>query len=526
MTQQAAAFTRPDPSLASLLGSAGFPASVDPSRPALRWDGGSLTYSEFKGRVLRAAAGLLDRGLKPGDRVAAVLSNRPETFELLFACAYTGLVLVPINFRFTAHELKGILEDCSPRILVTQERFAAVAGAAVEGLDIDVLILSDDPNDGGHELAGLAATDSLVGAYETRDPLLILYTSGTSGRPKGVVHTHATVLAHAETQIVYYREFSRDTVLLVNAPLYNASGIYDFAPPTFMAGGEVCLMPSGGWSAADFAARVDQWGVTLVLLFPLMLQALLDADREAEISLVSLRHALTGGDQLPAATLRAFAARWSHFRLATTYGLTEGGLLTYSEDSELLEHPESVGRAVTGLRIVDDDGHDVPDGSVGEILAGGSCRFPGYFNAPELTSRMLRADGWLATGDLGRRDRDGYVYIEGRKKDLIISGGQNIYPAEIEHVLSHHPAVHEVAVIGVPDSKWGEAVCAVIVPRDDHVLSAGEVRDHVTAHLASYKKPRYVQFVDQLPRSSLTYVLKAELRERFADLEARTTASR
>jgi fatty-acyl-CoA synthase len=502
-----------------MLGATGYPARVDPDKVAVRWDGGHRTYRELKTRALRIAHALADRGLVPGDRVAVLLPNRPEVLELLFACAYGGLTLVPINFRFAAEEVRLVLDDSEPRLLLTEERLAATArdaAAAVPGTEL--LVLSDGDGDRGLDQLGLVGSDELGGGYPTVDPLLMLYTSGTSGRPKAVVLEHRTILWHTMMQISHYPHFDQEMKLLVNGPFYNASGIYDLTPPTFFVGGEVCLLPSGGWTPAALARRVADWRITHLLMYPSTILRLLEADSAAPVALKSLKFVLIGGEHLPAATVFQFTDRWDHFVTATAYGLTEGGLVTYIEGDDLRAHPESVGRAVVEMRIVDEGGDELPVGEIGEVLVGGGTIFSGYFNAPELTAGAKLPNGWLATGDLGWCDGKGYYHISGRKKDMIISAAQNIFPAEIEHVLSHHPAIREVAVIGVPDRQWGEAVCAVVVPEPDSRLTAEVVTDYARARLASYKKPRHVVFVDHLPRSSLTYVLKEELRMQLRDI--------
>jgi len=513
-------FADPGPSFASLLGATAFPARVDPDKVAIRWDSGQRTYSELRDRALRIAEALRVRGVGRGDRVAVLLPNRSEVLELMFACAYAGLTLVPINFRFAPAEIGHVLDDCSPRLLLTQESLVNSARAGAAGGGTEVLVMGDVDEEHALERIGLLGPERLSGGYPTQDPLLMLYTSGTSGRPKAVVLEHRTILWHTMMQISHYPSFGQEMTMLVNGPFYNASGIYDLTPPTLFVGGEVALLPSGGWTPEGLAERVSAWGVTHLLMFPSTILRLLESDRRERLGLESLRFVLIGGEHLPASTVFQFTDRWDHFVTATAYGLTEGGLVTYIEGEELRAHPESVGRAVVEMRIVDEGGEELPAGDIGEVLVGGGTIFSGYFNAPELTAGAKLPNGWLATGDLGWRDDAGYYYISGRKKDMIISAAQNIFPAEIEHVLSHHPEIREVAVIGVPDPKWGEAVCAVVVPEPGSALTAELVVDYAKERLASYKKPRHVVFVDELPRSSLTYVLKSQLREQLRDIGA------
>jgi fatty-acyl-CoA synthase len=525
MTRPFSFFAEPGPSFASLLGATGFPPPVDPTRVAVRWDSGELTYAELKDRALRIGQAFTDRGLRRGDVVAVLVRNRPEVLEILFACAYAGLTLVPINFRFAPEEVRLVLDDCRPKLLVTEDRLASTARAAsARADDVELLVLTSDADDGALGRVGLLAADQLTGAYPTVDPLLMLYTSGTSGRPKAVVIEHQKILWHSMFQIAHYRFFDEQMVLLINGPFYNASGIYDLTLATFLVGGQVCVLPSGGWTPEGFARRIDEWQITHLLMYPSMIQRLLEADRNEPLPMESVKFVLIGGEALPAATAVRFMDRWDHFVSGMTYGLTEGGLVTYTENEGMRAKPESVGRAVVEIRIVGEQGDELPPGEIGEVLVGGGTIFSGYFNAPDLTAEAKLESGWLATGDLGWCDEDGYYYISGRKKDMIISGAQNIFPAEIEHVLSHHPAIREVAVIGVPDDQWGEAVCAVVVAEPGSGLTPQDVTDYARDHLASYKKPKHVVFLDELPRSSLTYVLKTELREQFIDIGKRESA--
>ena len=262
------------------------------------------------------------------------------------------------------------------------------------------------------------------------------------------------------------------------------------------------------------AEHIRRWGVTHTIVFPSMMEPMIRADQESPLDLGTLKLVVTGGENCPVAAVQRFRSRWPHLSVAIGYGSTEVGLASLIMNDEIGAHPGSVGRPAGGaaIKVVGERGEDVPAGSVGEIWMAADTAFSGYLNAPELNAETFR-DGWVASGDLGRLDDDGYLYIEGRKKDVIISGGQNIYPAEIENVLSQCDDLLEVAVIGVQDARWGEAVCAVVVPRPGRDVTAAQVIAHVTGHLASYKKPRFVVFVDHLPRNAVGKVNKRDLRD-------------
>lgn len=265
------------------------------------------------------------------------------------------------------------------------------------------------------------------------------------------------------------------------------------------------------------AEYIDRWGATHAIIFPTMIPPMLEADAQSTMGLESMRHVGIGGEQTPDLIMRRFHERWPHIGRAIGYGLSEGGLITHILDDDIAAHPGSVGRAVPyqTMKVIGPDGRDLPRGELGEICTAGDAVMSGYWNAPDLTTEAI-VDGWLRTGDIGRIDEDGYLYIEGRKRDMIISKGQNVYPAEIEAVLLSHPSVRQAAVVGVPDDEFGEAVCAVLVLHPDAELEVADCASYVSERIASYKKPRYVLYRDQLPISVNNKVLKRELAEEIA----------
>lgn len=499
------------PSVPWILGTDQLPGHIWPDKVALLWGDQQRTYGELRDRALRLAAGLRRLGVERGDRIATYLLSRGETFELYFACAYAGVTLVPANFRLTARELAHVLRDSGARLLLTQHDLAAAAGAAVAELDgMKTLVLADDES--GPEYDALLDGAPLPPPYQPSDPHIVLYTSGTTGMPKGVMLDHHAIVWFAMQQATLYPHWDESMVNLINAPLYGAA-LNEQTIPSFLVGATVAIMPSRGWSPERFARLVDRWQVTHVVIFPSMMEPLLEADQREAIGLSTLKMVITGGENCPTALMRRFRTRWPHPSLRVLYGMTETGIITEIVDDEIERVPESVGRpfGLQAVRVVDDEGYDVPRGAVGEVWTAGGALCSGFLGAPELTAEVLR-DGWLATGDLGRFDEHGYLYIEGRKKDMIISSGQNIYPAEIENVLAHHGGLSDWTVIGVPDAERGEAVCAVIVPKDPSSLTAQDVLDHLVANLASYKKPKHIVIVDELPRNATGKVLKDQLR--------------
>jgi fatty-acyl-CoA synthase len=325
---------------------------------------------------------------------------------------------------------------------------------------------------------------------------------------------HTNILWFAFQQAVRYKEMDSEMVMLIISPTFNTAGINEQSIPTFLVGGTVVMFPSRGWSAEKMSDYIDRYGVTHTLCYPSMLEPFLDADSRREIGLKSVKNMLTGGENVPPAALSRFRKRWPHVSIIVGFGGTENGCPTTIQDGEIDRHPSSVGRVTMGItvRIQDADGNPLPQGEVGEIWVAGPSVVSGYWNAPELTASVTR-DGWMNTGDIGFLDADGYMYLRGRSRDLIISKGQNIYPAEIENVLSENDDLLEFTVVGVPDEEFGEAVCAVVVAKPDRTVTAEDVIDFVRGRLASYKKPRHLVFVDKIPRNPGLKVLKKETAE-------------
>lgn len=516
MTQSAASpnptFDSSAVSVAWMLGADSLPSHVDPDHQALVWESEVRTYAELRSRALALARALREKGAVPGDVVAAHLLNRGETFELYFACAYAGLTFVPVSWRLTSREIGMILSDCTPRVVFSQPDVAdAIRGPASE-LGIELVMLEDHAS--GADYDRLASGEPIGPPFARAEPHMILYTSGTTGRPKGVMMGHMNIFWFAFQQAVRYPEMDSDTVMLIISPTFNTAGINEQSIPTFLIGGTVAILPSRGWSAERMSDCIDRYGVTHALIYPSMLEPFLDADSRHEIGMKSVKFFLTGGENVPPATLSRFRRRWPHISMLIAYGGTENGCPTSIQDEELDRHPGSVGRVTLGisLRIQDADGNPLPQGDVGEIWVAGGSVVKGYWNAPELTASVTR-DGWMNTGDVGFLDQDGYLYLRGRSRDLIISKGQNIYPAEIENVLSENDDLLEFTVVGVPDPEFGEAVCAVVVAKPDRTLTADDVIDFVRERLASYKKPRHVVFVEEIPRNTGRKVLKKDAAE-------------
>ncbi|AZO07906.1 long-chain fatty acid--CoA ligase [Mesorhizobium sp. M3A.F.Ca.ET.080.04.2.1] len=498
--------------VSSILGDYGPQALQRPDKLALLWEHGSRTYAQLRQRALRLASALREMGLETGDRVASLLFNRGETFELYFACAYAGLTFVPVSFRLTSPEIASILNDCQARIVFTEPELMSLLDGALPSLGRQPHIVEMKADAGGAVFEQFATTTSPIARPIATDVQMILYTSGTTGRPKGVAMRSQAIVWCAMQQVTQFRHLDHNAVMLLNAPMFNTAAMNESSIPTFFVGGTVAIMPSRGWSARRLTDLIERWRVTHVLMFPSMFRELIAADNEERIPLSTMSWWYTGGENCPPALMAEVRRRWQHVSLTISYGSTESGMATLIEGDDIEKHPGSVGRVAPGqsIRLLDANGVDVPIGEVGEVWTAGPSVMANYWESPQLDAETVR-DGWLKIGDLARMDDEGWIYIVGRTKDLIISKGQNIYPAEIENAVRQHPAVLDVAVVGVPDAEFGEAVCACVMLRKGASAGKDEILAFALQRLASYKKPRHLLFLDAFPVRNTTKVDKVEL---------------
>jgi fatty-acyl-CoA synthase len=461
-------------------------------------------------RVWREALGLL-----PGDRVALLSENRAEYVAAYFAAGKAGAVLVPLSTRATPHELTQVLADCAPRVMFYSARHAATAAALREAGGVGSWVSLDAPDRSGDlALADLVA--SLPPSSWRRHPggpedlLALLYTSGTTGRPKGVMVPHRMAVWNAYNTVVNW-QLQADDVAPIFTPLYHAGGLGAFLAPIVAIGGRLVL--HDGFDAEEVWRTVAAERCTVILGVPTIWQLLLESPALAGADLSSVRWCISGGAPLPAHLIAAYRERGLVLRQG--FGMTEVGVNCFAMTSEdALRKPGSIGQpmAFTEARLVDEAGIEVPVGEVGELLLRGAHVCRGYWQQPEATAAALDADGWFHTGDLARCDEDGFFTIAGRRKDMLISGGVNVYPAEIENVLLLHDEVRDAAVIGVPDRTWGEVAVAAVVLAPAARATADALAAWVGERLARYKVPRRFHFLDALPRTPYGKVVKAELR--------------
>jgi fatty-acyl-CoA synthase len=460
-----------------------------------------------------------------GDRVGIFAKNRVEFLDAFFAAGKTGIILVPFNSRLTAAELSVIVKDSGLKALLYDGELAEKVRQLKQECSIEHWIGLDlaaeetvYDGEGSHDLdyaGSMASLDSSGWVPTPCDPediYCLLYTSGTTGKPKGVMIPHRMVTWNGYNTAVCW-QLGEDDISAVFTPLYHAGGLAAFLVPIFIAGGTIVLHRE--FDAHEVWESITRHKCTVVLGVPTIFKMLLEAPEFGKADLRNLRWFISGGAPLPVDLIEAYRVRG--VVLKQGYGLTEVGVNCFSmSPEEAIRKPGSIGKPMmfTQARLLDSEGNEVPNGQVGELCLRGPHACRGYWNNPSATAAAIDRDGWFHTGDLARCDEEGFFYIAGRSKDMFISGGVNVYPAEIETELLRCPAVRDAAVIGVPHPTWGEVGVAFVVAAGTN-CSATELTNFLTDRLAKYKLPREFMFVDALPRTAYGKVVKAELRESF-----------
>ncbi|MFC4003178.1 class I adenylate-forming enzyme family protein [Prauserella oleivorans] len=501
-------------------------------RPALTLQSGDTwTYAQLAERSRRYANGLWEQRVRPGDRVGILMCNSLEYVALYLAITRLGAIAVRLNWRLTANELRYVLADSGTSVLCVHGRFVERIEPVLEETPVRTVVrFVLDP--GVDEVDGVAgmlpqrvlekavATEPEVAEPDVDTPCMLMYTSGTTGFPKGALWTHGNTVWFAAMQALYWN-YDQSAVHLSTTPMFHVSGFEDWLLPVLFRGGHVVVMRSTGITVESVVAAISQHRVRDVFLVPALIYQLMSWPELDDVELPSWRRLLTGGSPLVRWAVDAIRTRFPDLRLEQAYGLTEGGGMATVMSPEALEgHPTSVGRPLplTEAKVVDPvTGTEVPPDTDGELWLRSPSVCGHYWGKPEETAQTF-VDGWCRTGDLARITGDGYIYIIDRLKDMIVSGGENVYPAEIENVLAEHPGIVECAVVGVPDAKYDETPCAVIVRDARHAVAEEEVIAYCRAHLAGYKCPRHVVFVDTLPRNASGKILKRQLREEYQRL--------
>ncbi|WKD31215.1 long-chain-fatty-acid--CoA ligase [Streptomyces xanthophaeus] len=475
-------------------------------RVAVRHDDTTLTYAELDDLSARFAAVLQERGLRPGDRVAMALPNVPLFPVVYYGILRAGGVVVPMNPLLKAREVAYVLRDCGTQVAVAFPLFAEEVAKAAAEVGVECLVTEASAF---HDL--LMAAEPLSGTVERQedDPALILYTSGTTGTPKGAELTHRNLVSNTATTAETLLHVGPHDVLFGGLPLFHAFGQTCALNTAVAAGATLTLLPRFDPQQALEVMHRD--GVTIFLGVPTMYSALLHAELPEGYDASSMRLAVSGGAAIPVEVLHEFERRFGA-PVLEGYGLSETSPVASFNHPDRSRKAGSIGVPIRGveMKLVTEDGSTVGPGEIGEIAIRGENVMKGYFNRPTATAEAVR-DGWFHSGDLARVDEEGFYFIVDRKKDLIIRGGYNVYPREIEEVLYGHPAVAEVAVVGVPHAVHGEEVAAVIALRSGADATAEEIRDYVKERMAAYKYPRIVTFTTELPKGPTGKILKRDI---------------
>ncbi|MGV0794820.1 fatty-acid--CoA ligase FadD5 [Mycolicibacterium sp. XJ1819] len=501
-------------------------ALMQPEATALRFLGHTTTWGELDRRVTALAGALSRRGVAFGDRVMILMLNRTEFIEAFLAANKLGAIAVPVNFRMTPPEIAYLVSDCEARVVITESVLAAVA-TAVRDIDptLHTVIVVGGSDDGADVLDydDLLAEDGPAPApvdIPNDSPALIMYTSGTTGRPKGAVLTHTNIAGQAMTNLFTTHPRATD-VGFIGVPLFHIAGVGNMISP-LQLGLPTVVYPLGAFDPGALLDVLEAEKVTSMFLVPAQWQAVC-AEQKIHPRKLALRTLSWGAAPASDTLLRDMFETFPGTQIYAAFGQTEMSPVTcmlLAEDA--IRKLGSVGKVIptVAARVVDDEMNDVPVGEVGEIVYRAPTLMAGYWNNPQATAEAF-AGGWFHSGDLVRQDEEGYVWVVDRKKDMIISGGENIYCAEVENVLAAHPAIAEVAVIGRPHERWGEVPVAVVALHADAGTDAdgdldlADLDRFLTDRLARYKHPKAIEVVDALPRNPAGKVLKTELRKRF-----------
>jgi long-chain acyl-CoA synthetase len=481
-------------------------AARDAAAPAVRLGGRTLTYGDLDDGSARVATLLRERGLQPGDRVGVMLPNVLEFPLAYYGVLRAGGVVVPMNVLLKRREISFYLEDSGAKLILAWHGFADEAreGAADAGAELIVV----EPEEFATTIAALEPTAEMA-AVEDEDTAVILYTSGTTGKPKGAELSHINLRRNADVSARTNTTVGQGDVVLGALPLFHSFGQTVSMNASVLVGATLTLVPK--FDPAEALETMARDNVTHFYGVPTMYGALLHHPGAADYDLSSLRVCMTGGSSMPVEVLRGFEEAFDTIVLEG-YGLSETSPVASCNHPDRERKPGSIGTPIEGveMRIVDENDGEVPQGDVGEIVIRGHNIMKGYWGRPEATEEAMRG-GWFHSGDMGRVDEDGYFYVVDRKKDMIIRGGYNVYPREVEELLYEHPAIREAAVLGVPHDEWGEEIGAAIVLEPGAEVAPEEISAWVRERIAAYKYPRVVWFLDDLPKGPTGKIVKREI---------------
>lgn len=499
------------------------------SRSAVSFeDRQTWTHDQLYSRINAYANALLSLDVSKGDRVGLLMHNGLEYWAIYLAAARIGAIAVRLNFRLTAEELDFIIKDSASTVLCFHSSFSQTLDGIRSKLPIRAYIALKNGDqqvpEWAHSWSLLDDADSSPPPCARPDPAdssMLMYTSGTTGKPKGALWSHSNTLWFTAMQALQWG-LNENTVAMTTGPMYHVGAVEDLASATLAMGGHAVVLKSGGFSLRRVLEVIAYHRVTDIFLFPFMVSELAQMDEEevARYDISSVKRIISGGDPLLPWATQVLQQRHPWIELNQVYGLTEGTPISAcSTGEETLHHPDSVGRPMpfTEISLRTDNGEEVGTDQDGEIWVRSPVVCTSYWRRPE-ESEATFVDGWCRTGDLGRLAGDGLLCMSGRKKDMIRSGGENVYPAEVEDILMRQPGIREVAVIGVRDAVLMETVCAVVVPMDGASLEASSIISACRKHLAGYKCPKHVVFTDQLPRTPSGKLMKYKLRDQHSNL--------
>ncbi len=492
-------------------------SSLQPDKRAFVSEDRPFTYQEVNFRTNQLCHFLLALGVQKGDRVSILLYNGHPYLEMFFALSKIGAILVPLNCRLAGPELEFIIKDSSSRMVVFDLDFKEVVASIRPHLNLSdgdyISVGSPRPAWAKDYEKGLSACPAkephLQASTGEEDPHLLMYTSGTTGIPKGAILSHRKTFFNALNADLFYHLTSED-IMIVSRPLFHSGGLLVEAVPVLYKGGTLVLKKR--FRSHEILETIQKYRITLLEMAATVYQFILQECDFTQYDLSSVRCYFTGGERVSQAMLREY--RTKGITISQIFGQTETSTITFLPPEDAVRKIGSVGLPVFhgDVRIVDNTGKDVSPGVVGEIVVKGPTLMSGYWNRPELTAETIR-DGWLYTGDLAHKDEEGYIYLVGRKKDMYISGGENIYPAEIERVLHTHPKIFDAGIIGISDEKWGEVGKAFIVLKPGETMGNAEILEFLKGKVAEYKIPKVVEVVEELPKTASGKIQKFVLKE-------------
>ena len=507
--------------------------AIVPDRKAIVFENKRFTFSDLNERSNRLANALSGLGINKGDRVAILQVNCNEYVEAYYATAKLGVIFVPLNFRAKQHELTHMLKHSESQVILTGQRYADMVKDMSKELPLlNHCICIEGGVDGMMDydkLLSKASPDDVFTDVEEDDVTILMYTAGTTGLPKGVPLQHKSFTVYMLENVTPVDPVIEETNLLT-MPLYHVAGIQAMLAATY-GGRAIAMMRQ--FDTDEWLEMVHKEKANRAMLVPTMLKRIVDHPDFNKYDLSSLKVITYGAAPMPFEVIKKAIELFPGVNFINAFGQTETAstITTLGPADHIIEGTEeekekklrrltsSIGRPMPDveIKIVGEDGSQLPPGEVGEIVAKGPRVMGGYWNDPEKTAKTLTKDGWLRTGDMGYMDEDGYIFLAGRGDDLIIRGGENISPEEVENAIYTHPSVDEVAVIGVPDPEWGQEVMAVVVLKQGAKATAEDISEHCREKLASFKRPAYVEFIDELPRTSTGKILKRVLREKYGN---------